>query len=307
MKKLLMIAILAVASLFLTANVNATTLTLLKQEDATQTNLSNASNSYMINSEITISSDSVQNINAMIMITKGGKLTISGMNKITIGKQIQVIQEGAQLIINAKDVDATQAGLAVVLNGATLTINEGVKIDATGKNLINVSNGVNIILDGDITAKCLVNVSGADESAEGGPAEIVVKGGTYDVTEQAFTSVSEDRKQNVTIEDGDFSSIEHLFGTTNGTVNIKGGKFNAEDESILDEYITEGFELNEDGTVSKIEEPTNSQSTTQTPAEKEVPSDEEKNPNTSDKIAMYILLGGLSGLAIVYTLKKRYN
>lgn len=313
MKKLLVIATLVVSSLFLTTNVYAQGVQKCAQENI-------SSGMCFVDNALTIDASNQEiTIGSTIMVKKGSTLTITGSNKVTITTPI-IVSSGGELIIDASNVVVT-ASQGLVQLGGKLTITESAKIDASDKTLIQASNGAEISLNGNITAKTLVD--GKNNTSVAGqentdPAQVVVEGGTYNITDVGFSdnSSNHDYKQNVTIKNGDFSNVEDLFGTTSetveGEITIIGGKFNNEDESIKPEYIENGYELNEDGSVNKIKEPVSSNPSQPDKTNASSTSDKkvEANPNTSDSILISVVIGviglvSLVGCGIYY--KKRYQ
>ncbi len=316
MKKSLAIATLVVASLFLTTNVYAQGV-----QKCTQENIS--SGMCFVDNTLTIDASSQEiTIGSTIMVKKGSTLTITGSNKVTITTPI-IVSPGGELIIDASDVVVT-ANQGLVQLGGKLTIKEIAKIDASDKTLIQASNGAEISLNGDIKAKILVD--GKNNTSVAGqentdPVQVVVEGGTYNITDMGFrdTSPTHNYKQNVTIKNGDFSNVNNLFGTTSenieGEITIIGGKFNNEDGSIKPEYIENGYELNEDGSVNKIKEAEKTTTTTTTTvttaatttAQATTTAAKTSNPKTLDSILTYVSLGILSMTVIAFAGYKTYK
>ena len=233
LKVSVMIVAIAMLSLFLTTNVHAAA---RPQTPATLENISDGN--VDVTTELTISGE--KTIGSGVKVKSGGKLTITGTDKITLSGSI-FVDEGGELIIDATDVTA-KSGIASVVGKMTVGPNANITDKQSSGWSIYASNGGNITLKGKITSGA--NIMSVSSSSNGTTFHVLATNQGSEINKDS----------NIEIESGKFSD----------TTTIK------------PEYIANGAELNEDGTVTKVEESSN-QPTTKPDSGKDKPAEQQKS------------------------------
>ncbi len=336
MKKILMFGVIAMFTLFLINDVNAATIdqlkswypgTKIKVED-----IDVSSKNYKLILEENLTDENGQDI----VVQKGETVTIDlaghtltsfsvSAVEVQAGAIVNIIDSSADhtgKIVNKRDVaysvignkgtlkieggtiSSNLAGHAAILNTGELTIDGG-KIETTVDNAFGITNAGKATINGGEF------IQGKNYSVIVNNAELKLNGGIFTsktgeshnalITNLTATSdelkkleVNENTKADLTITNGEFNTDFVLSNKQSDKVNIKGGKF-GETKSI-ENYLDENLTFDAEGNVIvKKEEPkTNIQST-------------EKNPNTSDILPLSIGALLISGIGLIYLLKKKCN
>lgn len=310
MKKFLLPIVVVISGLFVITTVSAAEAT-----ECTAENIESGRCS--VTGELTIDATTEKTIGAGVKIEEGGKLTITGSEKVTLSNYISVAA-GGELIIDASDVEA-QKVIAMVTGKLTVGPNANIiynNENNSGTWAIYANTGSNITLNGNISVTN-ANMFLISNGALGTP-NITVDGANLKVDDESsiFEFNAESVKGNITIIDGEFNGkVFVVRSEPSGSINeeseivIESGKF-SDLSTIKSEYLAEGSQLNEDGTVTKIELPVQPENKPEESDNSNVSSNNEANPNTADNILSNIAIGiigliSLTGCGIYY--KKRFQ
>lgn len=328
MKKFLLLVVFVISGLFLTTNVHA---------EATPCTADNINSGRCnVNSELIIDATTEQTIGSSVKVEEGGKLTITGSEKVTLSDFI-FVAAGGELIIDASNVEAERV-IAMVTGKLTVGPNANIVYkneNNSGAWAIYVNTGSTITLNGNIDV-ANANMFLISAGALGTP-NITVDGANLKVDNESsiFEFNAESVKGNITIKDGEFDGkVFTVRSDPSGNINeeseivIEKGKF-SDTSTIKSEYLAEGTILNGDGTVTKVKLPV--QPETKPPVQSEITPPEQSevtpeesvnnnvsntynneevaNPITSDNIFINVAMGivgliGIAGCGIYY---KRFN
>ncbi len=324
MKKFLLLIVFVISGLFLTTNVHA---------EATPCTAANINSGRCnVNSELIIDATTEQTIGSSVRVEEGGKLTITGSEKVTLSDFI-FVAAGGELIIDASDVEAKRE---IAMVSGKLTVGANANITYTNENnsawAIYANTGSTITLNGNIDVTN-ANMFLISAGALGTP-NITVDGANLKVDDESsiFEFNAESVKGNIAIKDGEFDGkVFTVRSDPSGNINeeseivIEKGKF-SDTSTIKSEYLAEGTILNGDGTVTKVKLPV--QPETKPPVQSEITppeqfevtpeesvnnnvsnTEEVANPITSDNIFINVAMGivgliGIAGCGIYY---KRFN